>query len=187
MCHSTEGIFQLFSSVASSLLFLSVSSSLTCHLVVFQEDMTSEFASNLFALTNTNSYCLSSPSSLLFLLRLVSFFFCLSVLLVEGSGNHMLEQKERDRKRQNVTPQTSKLPLQRSLRGFCACMGWIRLHTCSQKQKLNHNYPGLDAFLDWIVPNVHPNPKECISNSVQGAKVYKDTKPIMMQYYEVSI
>lgn len=43
--------------------FLRFSPGLTCHLVVFQEHMTSDFDSNLAALTNTNSYCLSRASS----------------------------------------------------------------------------------------------------------------------------
>lgn len=77
--------------------FLPFSPGLTCHLVVFQEHMTSDFDSNLAALTNTNSYCLSRASSplptqtrLFFFFLCLSVSLCISVLLVEGSGNHMV-------------------------------------------------------------------------------------------------
>lgn len=69
----TEGILHSSSTVVSFsicfnpvLSFLSFCPELTCHLVVFQEDMTSDFDSNLPTLTNTSSYCLSRPSSPLF-------------------------------------------------------------------------------------------------------------------------
>lgn len=62
--------------------FLPFSPGLTCHLVVFQEHMTSDFDSNLAALTNTNSYCLSRASSPLpTQTRLFFFFFSFSVSL----------------------------------------------------------------------------------------------------------
>lgn len=62
--------------------FLPFSPGLTCHLVVFQEHMTSDFDSNLAALTNTNSYCLSRASSPLpTQTRLFFFFFFLSLSL----------------------------------------------------------------------------------------------------------
>lgn len=59
---------------------------LTCHFLVFPEDMTSDFGSNIPALTNTentNSYCVSRPSSAssLFSLFTVSPLFSLSVSL----------------------------------------------------------------------------------------------------------
>lgn len=60
--------------------FLPFSPGLTCHLVVFQEHMTSDFDSNLAALTNTNSYCLSRASSPLpTQMRLFFFFLSLSL------------------------------------------------------------------------------------------------------------
>lgn len=61
--------------------FLPFSPGLTCHLVVFQEHMTSDFDSNLAALTNTNSYCLSRASSPLPTQTRLFFFFFLSLSL----------------------------------------------------------------------------------------------------------
>lgn len=104
------GVFHPFVS------FLSSSAKLTCHLVVCREDMTSDFESNIPALTDTETQTVSvCPALLSFhsLSHSCLFFFsssvslCLSVLLVEGSGNHMVEllvwEETRGRKTERET------------------------------------------------------------------------------------
>lgn len=74
--------------------FILSSSSLICHLDVFQKDMTSDTNKHRKhkQLLSVQTLLLSSSTQSLVSSSLsLSFSVCLSVLLVEGSGNHMVE------------------------------------------------------------------------------------------------